>query len=154
MFIILVSQVLIGSALKNTGVQLLLDAVVDYLPSPNEARFMHDLFCIVNVEFKVKCVAFDVADKERKEIAVDTTDSSKPFIGMAFKVEKNQFGQLTYFRTYQGMSATGLLSHMPFIVSIYRQHQARRQHLQLARGKTGACAATGAHACGSDGGCD
>ena len=86
------APVFMGSALKNTGIQSLLDGIVDYLPSPNE----------------VKCVAFDLTDKEKKEIPVETNDVTKPFIGMAFKIDKNQFGQLTYFRTYQGWRARRL----------------------------------------------
>eukprot|EP00042_Codosiga_hollandica_P035853 m.268922 g.268922 ORF g.268922 m.268922 type:complete len:736 (-) comp54731_c0_seq1:794-3001(-) len=85
------TPVFVGSALKNTGVQPLLDAVLDYLPNPSQA----------------KCVAFDPLDKSMTPIPVAAGDNTKPFIGMAFKVEKNQFGQLTYFRTYQGHLGRG-----------------------------------------------
>jgi elongation factor G len=55
---------------------------------------------------QVPNVALD-ADDETKEIALDTTDADAPFVGMAFKIEKGQFGQLTYVRTYQGTLKKG-----------------------------------------------
>lgn len=78
------TPVLMGTALKNKGVQLLLDAVVEYMPNPMEASN----------------IALDPAD-ESKKIAL-TSDSSLPFVGLAFKLEEGRFGQLTYMRVYQG----------------------------------------------------
>ena len=86
--------VTVGSALKNTGVQSMLDAVVAYLPSPGE----------------VPNVALD-ADDETKKIELDSTNPDAPFVGMAFKIEKGQFGQLTYCRTYQGTLKKGSFIH-------------------------------------------
>jgi len=80
------TPVFVGSALKNLGVQLLLNGVVDYLPAPNE------------MEYK----ALDLDNKE-EPIALDPSDPKKPFIALAFKLERGQYGQLTYIRTYQGL---------------------------------------------------
>lgn len=81
--------VFMGSAYKNKGVQPLLDGVLDFLPSPNEIEnYAHD---IANNNEKIKM-----------EI-----DNKKPFVGLAFKLEESQFGQLTYVRIYQGRLKKG-----------------------------------------------
>lgn len=82
--------VFVGTALKNIGVQPLLDGVLEYLPSP-------DL---------VENIALN-ADDESEQIVLDAKDGSKPFVGLAFKLERGQFGQLTYVRTYQGTLRRG-----------------------------------------------
>ena len=71
--------VMVGSALKNTGVQPLLDAVVEYLPNPEE----------------VTNIALDAKQNEA-EIELNPSDPDAPFVGLAFKIEKGRFGQLTY----------------------------------------------------------
>lgn len=82
------SPVLVGSALKNKGVQPLLDAVLQYLPNPTEVNN----YAILNQE-----------DSDGTKILMDPTrDSSQPFVGLAFKLEAGRFGQLTYVRVYQG----------------------------------------------------
>lgn len=83
--------VLTGSALKNKGVQLLLDAVVDYLPSPLDVP-----------SAKAKLVG-----KEDKEIEIKTLDS-EPFVALAFKIATDPFvGRLTYVRVYSGVLKSG-----------------------------------------------
>uniref|UniRef100_A0A4W3JMZ7 Elongation factor G, mitochondrial n=1 Tax=Callorhinchus milii TaxID=7868 RepID=A0A4W3JMZ7_CALMI len=79
----LFSPVLVGSALKNKGVQPLLDAVLDYLPNPSE---------VSNYALSVNRLVMD-----------STRGGSQPFVGLAFKLEAGRFGQLTYIRVYQGM---------------------------------------------------
>ena len=81
--------VFMGSAYKNKGIQPLLDAVIDYLPNPTE------------VENK----ALDL-DNNEKEVILES-DSSKPTVILAFKLEDGQFGQLTYIRVYQGKIKKG-----------------------------------------------
>jgi elongation factor G len=81
--------VLMGSAFKNKGVQPLLDAVVDYLPNPAE----------------VENIALDLADNE-KPVKMEI-DNKKPFVGLAFKLEETQYGQLTWVRIYQGSIKKG-----------------------------------------------
>jgi len=83
--------VLCGTALQNIGVQLALDAVNDYLPSPLD---------VPQVE------ATDVHDTEKK-VNVNA-DDSKPFIGLAFKIATDPFvGKLCFVRVYQGVLTSG-----------------------------------------------
>jgi elongation factor G len=81
--------VLAGSSLKNKGVQLLLDAVVDYLPSPL------DMPPVEGVDLQGNKV-------DRK------TDPKEPFAALAFKIQTDPFvGRLTYFRVYSGELKAG-----------------------------------------------
>jgi len=81
--------VFMGSAYKNKGVQLLLDGVDSYLPSPLD-------------------VNSQALDADQNEAPVDLTPSSKaPLVALAFKLEEGKFGQLTYMRVYQGSLARG-----------------------------------------------
>ena len=73
-----------GSAYKNKGVQPLLDAVVRYLPSPLERQIKAKAYNNPNEEFPLE------------------PDPSKPFVGMAFKIVEDPYGQLTFMRIYQG----------------------------------------------------
>ncbi len=83
--------VLCGSAFKNKGVQPMLDAVLDYLPSPLDVPPM---------------VGHDVRDEE-KEI-IRKPNSTEPFSALAFKVATHPFfGKLTYVRVYSGKVAAG-----------------------------------------------
>ncbi|NXD38434.1 EFGM factor, partial [Copsychus sechellarum] len=84
------TPVLVGSALKNKGVQPLLDAVLEYLPNPSEVQN----YALLNQG--------DSQD-QTKFLLNSARDDSQPFIGLAFKLEAGRFGQLTYVRVYQGM---------------------------------------------------
>ena len=87
----LITPVLGGAAFKNKGVQPLLDAVCDYLPSPIDVSSMH---------------GWDAEDKE-KEVRVKP-DNKAPFAGLAFKIATDPYvGSLTYFRVYQGQLNAG-----------------------------------------------
>ncbi len=84
-----VTPVLCGSSYKNKGVQNLLDAVVDYLPSPLDVGAVHGI---------------DSNDKE----ALREPDVNAPFCGLAFKIATDPFvGKLAFFRAYSGTLNTG-----------------------------------------------
>ncbi|KAJ9094786.1 Elongation factor G, mitochondrial [Naganishia cerealis] len=92
------TPVLMGSALANKGVQPVLDAVVDYLPQPNE---------ILNT-------GLDISTGVEKRTNL-IPSSTAPFVGLAFKLEEGKYGQLTYIRVYQGKLKKG--SYMNHIKS-------------------------------------
>ena len=81
--------VLCGSAYKNKGIQLLLDAIVEYLPSPLDVPAI-----------KGTTKFGDEAERH--------ADDKEPFAALAFKVMTDPFvGRLTYFRVYSGVAAAG-----------------------------------------------
>jgi len=81
--------VFMGSAYKNKGVQTLLDAVLQYLPAPEDVNnFVLDL------------------DDNEKEVPLKSDPSAPPVL-LAFKLEDGQYGQLTYIRIYQGSIKKG-----------------------------------------------
>jgi elongation factor G len=81
--------VMVGSAYKNKGIQLLLDGVNHYLPNPME----------------VKNYALDLdKNEERRELSAD---AKSPTVALGFKLEDGQYGQLTYVRIYQGALKKG-----------------------------------------------
>jgi elongation factor G len=83
--------VLCGSAFKNRGVQPMLDAVIDYLPSPLDVPAIE---------------AHDVRDEEK--VVLRHADSTEPFAALAFKVAVHPFfGRLTYVRVYSGHLDSG-----------------------------------------------
>ncbi|WP_437914891.1 elongation factor G [Sorangium sp. So ce302] len=83
--------VLCGSAFKNKGVQLLLDSVVNYLPSPVE----------------IPAVEGTLPDKKDKIVSRKAGDD-EPFSALAFKIMNDQFGNLTFFRVYSGTTKSGV----------------------------------------------
>lgn len=84
-----VTPIFVGTAKRNKGIQTLLDGICDYLPNPTERPNE----------------AFNLDDNESKVVL--KTDSEKPFVGLAFKLEDGKFGQLTYLRIYQGKLSKG-----------------------------------------------
>jgi len=85
-----VLPMLCGSAFKNKGVQPLLDAVVDFLPSPIDAK---------------PIVGTDPKDDTKKITRLP--DDKQPFAALAFKIATDPYGNLTYFRVYSGVLEKG-----------------------------------------------
>lgn len=83
------TPVFMGSALADKSVQPMLDGVCDYLPNPSEVENL-------------------ALDRRRQEAPVKLVSyNSLPFVGLAFKLEESNYGQLTYIRVYQGSLKKG-----------------------------------------------
>ncbi|MBT7982670.1 MAG: GTP-binding protein, partial [Akkermansiaceae bacterium] len=80
-----------GSAFKNKGIQLILSAVIDYLPSPTEVKPQPEV---------------DMEGNETGEFAI--VDRDKPLRALAFKIMDDQYGALTFTRVYSGVLAKGV----------------------------------------------
>jgi elongation factor G len=116
-----ITPVLLGSAFKNKGVQLLLDAVVEYLPSPL------DVPAVRGVDPK------DGSDLERP------ADPKAPFSALAFKVMSDPYvGKLTYFRVYSGSlkagdrilnTTTGRTERVGRILQMHANHREEREEI-------------------------
>jgi elongation factor G len=114
------TPVFMGSAYKNKGVQLLLDGVNAYLPSPVESQY----FGTDN-------------DKNAEKVEI-FPDFNKPTVVMAFKITDEKFGQLTYTRVYQGVLKKGETYYNPRtsksvrVGRIVRMHSADREDIDDA----------------------
>jgi elongation factor G len=116
-----ITPVLLGSAFKNKGVQLLLDAVVEYLPSPLDVPPVH------GVDPK------SGSDEERP------ADPKAPFSALAFKVMSDPYvGKLTYFRVYSGTlkagdrilnTTTGRTERVGRILQMHANHREEREEI-------------------------
>lgn len=85
------SPVFLGSAIKNTAVQSLLDGVCAYLPTPSES----------------KVTAHDTTQPTSAPPVPLVPAAAAPLVALAFKLEEGRFGQLTYMRVYQGSMRKG-----------------------------------------------
>ena len=109
--------VLCGSAFKNKGIQLLLDAVINYLPSPMDVPPVEGIN----------------PDNNKPEIR--RADDSEPFAGYAFKIINDPHGNLTFFRVYSGQLESGTMvsnstrSKRERIGRILRMHANKREEL-------------------------
>ncbi|TWU16753.1 elongation factor G [Allorhodopirellula heiligendammensis] len=114
------TPVYMGSAYKNKGVQPLLDAITKYLPSPLDREIY----------------GRDPSD-ETKKIEL-LPDPEKPFVGMAFKIVEDPFGQLTFMRVYQGTIKKGdaytnqRTSKKERFSRIVRMHSEKREEIESA----------------------
>jgi len=90
-----ITPVFCGSALKNKGIQRLLDGVTAFLPSPREVS---------------QPIAIDVRSKGAKELQLDPVPD-KPFVGLAFKTIADKHGDLTFMRIYQGTLRPSMQVH-------------------------------------------
>ena len=118
------TPVFIGSAYRNKGVQPLLDAVANYLPSPIERESL----------------AFRVNNEtcEEEKFKLDPTDNSAPLVAMAFKIVDDPYGTLTYMRVYQGRLEKGCsyfnqrTGKKERVSRIFRMHAEQRVELEVA----------------------
>src|SRR3712207_4748127 len=85
--------VLCGTAFKNKGVQPLLDAVLDYLPSPVDVAGIK--------------VAAEEGEDEDAERRIIPAREDEPFAGLAFKIINDKYGNLTFVRVYRGVLRSG-----------------------------------------------
>jgi len=111
-----------GSAFKNKGVQLVLDAVVDYLPSPTEVPPQPEV---------------DIEGNETGEFAI--VDIDKPLRALAFKIMDDRYGALTFIRIYSGKISKGTTVMNSFtgkterIGRIVEMHADSREELESAQ---------------------
>jgi elongation factor G len=118
---IAITPVLLGSAFKNKGVQPLLDAVIDYLPSPVDVPAVHG-------------VTPGTEDEQTREPTLDA-----PFSALAFKVMSDPYvGKLTYFRVYSGRvksgdrvlnTTTGRTERIGRILQMHANHREERAEI-------------------------
>ncbi len=115
-----VTPVFLGSAFKNKGVQPLLDAVTRYLPSP------------LDREIKARKV------EDETQRLVLKPDPNEPFVGMAFKIVEDPYGQLTFMRIYQGKITKGEMytnqrtARKERFSRIVRMHADKREEIDSA----------------------
>ena len=127
-----VTPVLAGSALKNKGVQQLLDAVIDYLPSPPDRPAVQGM-----------------APDDEEEVRTRQPDPDGPFAALAFKVTADKYaGKLTFLRVYSGTLEAGSYVHNPItdeqerVSRLVHIHADKREDLEEARAGD-ICAAIG-----------
>ncbi len=116
------TPVLLGSAYKNKAVQPLMDAVVQYLPAPDE----------------VENRALDLDAEGQPDVLLDG-DPDGPPVALAFKLEDGRYGQLTYMRVYQGtlskddtiVNARSGKTHR--VGRLVRMHADEMEDIQVAR---------------------
>ncbi len=112
---------LCGSAFKNKGVQAMLDAVIDYLPSPVDIHAIN-------------------GEKENGEPDERHASDEEPFAGLAFKIATDPYvGQLIFFRVYSGVVATGDTIYNPIkgrkerIGRLLQMHANQREEIKEVR---------------------
>ncbi|MDT4936227.1 MAG: elongation factor [Pseudonocardiales bacterium] len=116
-----INPVLTGSAFKNKGVQPMLDAVIDFLPSPLDVDHVEGLLM------------------DGETVAVRKTDEAEPLSALAFKIATDQhLGKLTYVRIYSGVVENGAQvlnstkDRKERIGKIYQMHANKREELPRA----------------------
>ncbi|MBV8097312.1 MAG: elongation factor G [Acetobacteraceae bacterium] len=114
--------VLCGTAFKNKGVQPLLDAVLDYLPSPVDVPGIK--------------VAAEEGEDEHADRRIIKADPNAPFAGLAFKIINDKYGTLTFVRVYAGTLKSGdtvlntTKGHRERIGRMFQMHADKRQEIK------------------------
>ena len=122
-----ITPMLCGTAFKNKGIQPLLDAVVDYLPAPDEIAAINGVY------------------EDGTEVTVESTDDGE-FAALAFKIMTDPFvGQLTFIRVYRGSLESGSYAYNTVqdckerIGRLLKMHSNKREEItELFSGEIGA----------------
>ncbi|WP_103600667.1 elongation factor G [Campylobacter concisus] len=122
-----ITPMLCGTAFKNKGIQPLLDAVVDYLPAPDEIAAINGVY------------------EDGAEVTVESTDNGE-FAALAFKIMTDPFvGQLTFIRVYRGSLESGSYAYNTVqdckerIGRLLKMHSNKREEItELFAGEIGA----------------
>lgn len=114
---------LCGSAFKNKGVQAMLDAIIEYMPAPNDVEAIKGIL-----------------DDKEGTVATRPSDDNEPFAALAFKIATDPFvGTLTYFRVYSGVLSSGDSVYNPVkgkrerIGRLLQMHANTRQEIKEVR---------------------
>ncbi|MCA3421130.1 MAG: elongation factor G, partial [Roseomonas sp.] len=114
--------VLCGTAFKNKGVQPLLDAVIDYLPSPIDREGIK--------------VAPEEGQDETADRRVIPANENEPFAGLAFKIINDKYGNLTFVRVYRGVLRSGdqvlntTKGHKERVGRMFQMHADKREEIK------------------------
>ena len=115
--------VLCGTACKNKGGQPLLDAVIDFLPAPDDVE-------------GIRIAPPEDEEVDEKKLPIIPVDPDGKFAGLAFKIINDKYGTLTFVRVYRGVLKTGdtvlntTKGHKERIGRIYQMHADKREELK------------------------
>ncbi|MBB2165041.1 elongation factor G [Gluconacetobacter sp. 1b LMG 1731] len=115
--------VLCGTAFKNKGVQPLLDAVIDYLPAPDDVA-------------GIRIAPPEGEDVDENALPIIPVDPNGKFAGLAFKIINDKYGTLTFVRVYRGVLRSGdsvlntTKDHKERIGRIFQMHADKRQEVK------------------------
>lgn len=111
--------VLCGSSFKNKGVQPLLDAIVDYLPAPDDVE-------------GIRIAPPEDEEVDENKLPIIPVDPNGKFAGLAFKIINDKYGSLTFVRVYRGILRSGdtvlntIHGHKERIGRIFQMHADKR----------------------------
>lgn len=114
---------LCGTAFKNKGVQPLLDAVIDYLPAPNDVE-------------GIRIAPPEDEEVDENKLPIIPVDPDGKFAGLAFKIINDKYGTLTFVRVYRGVLRSGDMvlnttkGHKERIGRMFQMHADKRQELK------------------------
>ncbi|MFT8634439.1 elongation factor G [Novacetimonas hansenii] len=115
--------VLCGTAFKNKGVQPLLDAVIDFLPAPDDVA-------------GIRIAPPEDEEVDENKLPIIPVDPDGKFAGLAFKIINDKYGTLTFVRVYRGVLRTGdtvlntTKGHKERIGRIFQMHADKREELK------------------------
>lgn len=116
--------VMCGTAFKNKGVQPLLDAVIDYLPAPDEVE-------------GIRVAPPEDEEVDENFLPIVPVDPDGKFAGLAFKIISDKYGTLTFVRVYRGVLKAGdtvlntTKGHKERVGRMYQMHADKRQEVEF-----------------------